>query len=190
MIRGIILAGGSGTRFWPLSSPSKPKQLLPLISEKTLLEQAISRIKPITDSIHISTSSLLAPIIKEIINEDMIIEPAKRDTAAAIGLCANQFAPEDILVFIPSDAHITPDEEFHKTIQQAIKHGNDNIVVIGIPPTHPSTAYGYIETESENKVVSFKEKPDENTAIQYLEKKLSMECRHVHSQSFHTIISF
>ncbi len=170
MIRGIILAGGSGTRFWPLSSPSKPKQLLPLIFKKTLLEQAISRLKPIVDSIHISTSLLLAPAIKSITDENLIIEPDKRDTAAAIGLCATQFAPEDVLIFISSDAHITPDKEFHKTIQQAIKHADSNIVVIGIPPTHPSTAYGYIETSPENKVVSFKEKPDEDTAIQYIQK--------------------
>ncbi|MAH49496.1 mannose-1-phosphate guanylyltransferase [Candidatus Pacearchaeota archaeon] len=170
MIKGIILAGGTGTRFWPLSRPDKPKQLLPLISDKTLLEQTITRLQPAVDNMYISTNPNLAQIMKNIVNTEFILEPEKRDTAAAIGLCAINFEADDILVFIPSDAHVYPDEEFQKTIKQAINLADSDIVVIGIPPANPATAYGYLEVGQENKVISFKEKPDKETAVEYVKK--------------------
>jgi mannose-1-phosphate guanylyltransferase len=175
MIRGVILAGGSGKRLWPLSRENKPKQLQKLFLEKTFLESAVSRIAPVVDSVSISTGQSISSEIKTIFpNTKLIIEPSRRDTAAAIGLCAINFEENDVLVFTPSDAYISPDYEFVRTIQRGIsmvdKEGG--IVVVGIKPTFPSNQYGYIEPANDRstKIVSFKEKPNEDTAKKYVMK--------------------
>lgn len=168
MIQGIVLAGGSGTRFWPLSRKSKPKQLLSILSDVTLLEETIGRLAPVVDNVSVSTGKALQREIKKIIPNNLIVEPCMMDTAAAIGLCATQFDEEDVLVFVPSDHHISPAKKFHQTIERAIKKAKDSIVVIGIKPTFASIAYGYIQPGEKSKVKSFREKPKKATASRYV----------------------
>ncbi len=170
---GIILAGGSGKRLWPLSREKKPKQLLNLFEERPFLINSIDRLSPCVDEIVISTGKNLENEITKIIPEKkLIVEPERRDTAAAIGLCATQFSENDVLVFTPSDAYINPNTIFQKNIEKAITYAqnNDAIVVVGIPPNHPSTAYGYIETKGENKINRFYEKPSKEKAEEYIKK--------------------
>lgn len=170
MIRTVILAGGAGTRFWPMSRNNKPKQLLSLFSEKSMLEETIERSKPFSDSISISTGENLREPIENLKTEcKLIVEPCRRDTAAAIGLCATQFDENDTLVFLPSDAYIKENDLFAETIEEAVKLAEDAITVIGIKPNKVATGYGYLETK-DNSVVSFREKPDEDTAKEYVEK--------------------
>ena len=136
------MAGGSGKRLWPLSRENNPKQLLKLFMDKSFLERAVVRLEPVVDSTAISTGKNLENQIKKIFPKTkLIVEPECRDTAAAIGLCAIQFAPEDILVFIPSDAYINPDKEFQDTIKKAVSiaEKEDGIVAIGVKPANPTT---------------------------------------------------
>ncbi|MFW5746708.1 MAG: mannose-1-phosphate guanylyltransferase, partial [Nanoarchaeota archaeon] len=145
------------------------KQLLKLASDKTLLEQTMERVQPVVDSIAISTGRHLEDPIRQVAPDvQLIVEPDRRDTAAAIGLCATQFDDEDVLVFLPSDAYIHPAERFHEAIRRGVELAQQGITVIGIDPTHASTAYGYIETGEDDRVVAFREKPDEQTAKRYL----------------------
>jgi mannose-1-phosphate guanylyltransferase len=175
MIQGIVLAGGSGKRLWPLSREKKPKQLLKLFLEKTFIESSVSRISSVADKVSISTGQTISDEIKQILpNINLIIEPDRRDTAAAIALCATQFDSNDILVFTPADAYISPDYEFTRTIKNGINlvEKENGIVVIGIKPTFPSTQYGYLEPANDRstKIVGFKEKPNEETAKKYFSK--------------------
>ncbi len=171
MIRGIILAGGSGKRLWPLSREKKPKQLLKLFQSKTFLEESVERLLPIVDTVSISTGKNLVEEIKEFIpNARLIVEPERRDTAAAIGLCAINFKWDDVLVFTPSDAYITPTKEFQDTIKTAIKFAEDKggIIVVGIKPTSPSVNFGYLKLGLGNKVEKFCEKPTNEIATKYV----------------------
>jgi mannose-1-phosphate guanylyltransferase len=173
MIRAIILAGGSGKRMWPLSREKRPKQLLNLFLEKSFLAETISRFEPIVDSVLISTGKNLEKEIHAVLpKEKLIVEPERRDTAAAIGLCAVQFDEKDTLVFAPSDHFIEPVEKFRETIKKAaaLAEKEKAIVVIGVKPTGPATIYGYIEPDkkNKNKVLSFREKPTKEIAEQYV----------------------
>jgi mannose-1-phosphate guanylyltransferase len=173
MIRGIVMAGGSGKRLWPLSRENKPKQLLSLFSDKTLLQEAVSRIEPVVDSVSISAGKNLENQLKEIFPKtNLIIEPERRDNAAAIGLCTIGFGVEDILVFVPSDSYIDPNEEFQKNIKQAISiaEKENAVVVIGVKPTFPSTGFGYIEPMQGGRVKSFREKPAKEVAEKYVKE--------------------
>lgn len=189
----LIMAGGSGERFWPMSRKKKPKQLLSLFSEKTLIEESIERIPRFidSDSIFIITGGhLLEPIRKALPflpPENVIAEPAKRNTAPCLALGAaflqkkyeGSYGPEEIsIAVLTADQLISPVEGFHSTIKQAMEfvENNPSLCTIGIPPSRPETGYGYIETErqfssSEQvvKVSSFKEKPDIDIARAYVE---------------------
>lgn len=175
MIRAIILAGGSGKRMWPLSREKTPKQLLNLFLKKTFLENTISRFDTVVDSVAVSTGKNLENEIKRILpNTKLIVEPERRDTAAAIGLCITQFDEEDTLIFAPSDHFIEPVEKFRCTIKNAVALAEKEkaIVIIGIKPTSPAICYGYIEPDKNgsNKVLSFREKPKKEIAEVYVKK--------------------
>ncbi len=189
-IHAIILAGGSGTRFWPLSRETLPKQMLKIVGEDTLILQTIKRVSGVIppENIWIVTTKSQAQDIRFHIdslgplskNIRLIIEPFGKNTAPAIGLSAihiNQFSSkESITVVMPSD-HLIPDtENFISDLNIAIEAAkNGYLVTFGIRPTRPETGYGYIKCERRYaedikilKVERFVEKPDLKTAEAYL----------------------
>ena len=193
----IIMAGGAGERFWPLSRRKKPKQLLKLETNKTMLEQSIDRILPLIDvnDIYIITSELLLKPIRETLpmlpKENIIAEPFKRNTAPCLALgtsfiaakYAGHYSPNEISVAVlTADQSINPIEGFVETVNSALNfvENNNSIATIGIQPSRPDTGYGYIEvdepfnndkTGSEiKKIIRFHEKPSLEKAQNYIEK--------------------
>lgn len=189
MLVALIMAGGSGERFWPLSTPKKPKQLLKIFSKKSMIRETVDRILPIISSnkIFIATNILQSEEIKkelpEIPIENIIIEPLFKDTAAAIGYGAliieHKFKNEKIeVVVLASDHLIEKVEEFREIILISEKKVRENsiIVTLGIKPDKPEIGYGYIEIENSGvvklneiyDVKKFKEKPNKETAELYV----------------------
>ncbi|MHD0314653.1 mannose-1-phosphate guanylyltransferase, partial [Fusobacterium varium] len=193
MLTAIIMAGGSGERFWPLSTPERPKQLLKIFSEKTMIRETVDRILPIieAENIFIATNIIQAKEIEkelsDIPRENIIIEPAFKDTAAAIGysslIIENRFknklkdGEKLEIVILASDHLIKEEEEFRKIILIAAKEASENgmIVTLGIKPDKPETGYGYIEVKDDEielnsicKVKRFREKPSQELAESYL----------------------
>jgi mannose-1-phosphate guanylyltransferase len=186
----VIIAGGKGERFWPLSRKNYPKQFLPITSSNSMLYETIERLKGLVDldDIYISTRIDLALYIHKIVPEiplqNYICEPQPKDTAAAIGLATiyiNKNFPGSTIIILPSDHFIKEKEIFQEDLEIAVKIAKTTscLLTFGITPTRPDTGYGYIELgEIINKnysnpayeVKSFKEKPDLNTAKFYLEK--------------------
>lgn len=194
MLAAIIMAGGSGERFWPLSTPDKPKQLLNIFSDKTMIRETVDRIAPIIskENIFIATNELQVSAVEkelsDIPKENIIIEPAFKDTAAAIGystlLIENRFKDklrkgEKIeVVVLASDHLVRKEDEFREVIKLAAEEASKNgvIVTLGVKPNKPETGYGYIEVKEDNvlernkvyKVKRFREKPNQETAENYL----------------------
>ena len=186
-VYAIILAGGSGTRFWPLSRRKLPKQLLKLFGPGSLLKQTVARIKNFIppDRIYIFTNQLLRTEIRrrfpQIPSGQVVAEPAARNTAPTIGLAAQEVLrrdPEGIMVVLPADQVVTKPEEFRKAIGIACRcaETDGNSVIIGLKPTRPETGYGYIrvgdlvnraEGQTIHKVLAFTEKPDLPTARRF-----------------------
>lgn len=185
----LILAGGSGTRFWPLSRNARPKQLLDLFGTGTLLCQAIERLSGIvpTENIFILTNHLQEEEVRHqaaaLPAENIVAEPARRDTAPAVALGIGLIAarnPQANMIIIPSDALITNTPAFRSLAEDALSlAGRENaLITIGIKPTWPCPSYGYIERAGKledaklahncYEVVRFREKPDTATAEQYL----------------------
>lgn len=191
MIRNVvIMAGGSGERFWPLSRKNKPKQLLELTSSgKVMIAEAIDRIAPIIDydRIYIITGEHLKKPIEDALpllpKENIIAEPAKRNTAPCLALVAGILAKKNTeqqsIAVLTADQIIEPEDNFRATISTALDYVEKNKVIstIGIVPDRAETGYGYIEAgeklNTDNigiyKVKSFKEKPDLETAQKYLD---------------------
>ncbi|HHE45843.1 MAG TPA: mannose-1-phosphate guanylyltransferase [Candidatus Moranbacteria bacterium] len=184
----IILAGGVGTRFWPMSRKNKPKQLCKLLSSKTMLEETVERFKNYPkNKIYISTTKILEKPIREIFSdfpsENFIIEPACRDTAPAMGFVATYLAkkdPDEPIAFIPSDHKIGRVEKLLHCLEEAeqviLKTGK--LLDISVYQFSPSTTLGYTKIGKrimEKDGVEFyeflghKEKPDFKTAQKYLE---------------------
>ncbi len=184
----VILAGGSGSRLWPMSRSDVPKQFCKLTSDKTMLEETLDRFKKYpAEKKFIATT---APLAKEITNilpnfpkENIIIEPDRRDTAPAMGFNAVKLGLKDMdepIAFIPSDHYIGRVDEFLNCLEQAEKVINETgkLLDIAIVPTEPNTALGYTkigEKREERNEVKFyefaghKEKPDFKTAKKYVE---------------------
>lgn len=187
----LILAGGSGTRFWPLSRDSKPKQLLNLFGDTTLLNQTIDRLTGLIplENIIILTNQLqeqeVRVVASELPAENIFAEPAKRDTAPAIALGAGIIAardPEATMVVLPADQLIDDVDAFHSVMSDAIKTAaqTDALVTIGIKATWACPSFGYIERGNKatinglelehppHEVVKFREKPNIRLAEQFL----------------------
>lgn len=182
----IILAGGGGTRLFPLSRDCYPKQFLHVIGDKSLLAQTIERFLGLVeakDIIIVTNERYIFHVQSELktINAQeahIITEPMGKNTAPAIALAQSycqdvlQCDEDEILFVSPSDHLIKPIEDFQDLIRNAQDVAKDNIVTLGIKPTKPEIGYGYIEAEKNNnlakKVISFKEKPDLATAEEYI----------------------
>src|SRR5450432_1389402 len=172
----VILAGGSGTRFWPRSRKARAKQVLALDGERTMIQQTVDRLVPLAGpgDVWVITNEVLSKAIGAqlagVPTEHIVREPAARNTAPAAGLAAfliERTNPNAVLGMFPADHVIADLAEFHKVIGQAIDiaAAGENIVVIGVTPTRPETGYGYIETglslgDGSIKVRRFTEKPN------------------------------
>ena len=182
--RPIILAGGSGTRFWPRSRRSAAKQVLALDGERSMIQQTMDRLRPLAgeDKMWVITNDLLAETIAQQLDvlprERVICEPAARNTAPAAGLAAfllERMAPESVQGIFPADHVITREAAFVKTLRAAIALAveDENMVVLGIQPTHAETGYGYIETGEQLRdgimhVRRFTEKPNRERAEEFV----------------------
>lgn len=148
----IILCGGSGTRLWPLSRESFPKQFVPLIEGKSLLQVTLERVKDLGGQIICVANDEHRFLVQEAMEAvgtqgRQLLEPAGRNTAAAMACAALNARPEDLLLFLPADHHIPDAKGFLATVRQCAAAAQDGyIVTFGIAPSFPSTAYGYIET--------------------------------------------
>jgi len=181
----LIMAGGSGERFWPLSTKERPKQLLKLIDEqRSLIRMTVDRVLPIVppERIFVATNSVQAKAVYEelpmITNENIILEPAFKDTAAAIGfgsIIINRKYPDSTLIVLASDHLIKNEPDFRSCLSTAIEvaNANNSIVTLGIKPDKPETGYGYLETTEcyigePTRVMNFCEKPALETAVKYV----------------------
>jgi len=187
VIYGVILAGGRGERFWPLSRISRPKQFLRLASGKMMLEETIDRILPLIpmENIRIVTGQDMAPMVLDQINsvtdDNILTEPVGRNTAPAIGLAAAHLVKDDpdaIMVVLSADHLIRPAEKLLNILEagSSIAAAEDSLLTIGIVPTRPETGYGYIKLgelykqEADNLVhyvSGFTEKPRAAVALDY-----------------------
>ncbi|GFE61323.1 mannose-1-phosphate guanylyltransferase [Geobacter sp. AOG2] len=183
----VILAGGSGTRFWPLSRAARPKQLISITGDRTMLQRTVERVLPlnpkrilvITNRIQAEETELQLSGYKGV-PIDVIAEPSARNTAPAIGLAAAIIAAHDpagIMVVLPADHFIKDEEGLRETLVRA-RHAAHNgyLVTLGIMPSRPETGYGYIEADLELRgdgpfpVRRFVEKPPLEQAVRYLEE--------------------
>jgi mannose-1-phosphate guanylyltransferase len=183
--RPVILAGGSGTRFWPRSRRARAKQVLALDGERSMIQQTVERLNPLAglDKTWVITNEYLAQEIADQLEGmpagQIVQEPVGRNTAPACGLAAfliERQNPDAVLGIFPSDHVIADEPRFLKALQKgiAVAAAGDNIVVLGIEPTRAETGYGYIETgdytrdDSALHVRRFIEKPNQNRAEEFV----------------------
>ena len=182
----VILAGGSGTRFWPRSRKARAKQVLALDGERTMIQQTVERLVPLTDSaeIWVITNNLLDDLIAEqlpeVSREHILSEPAARNTAPACALAAfllEKTEPATVIGIFPSDHVVKNQARFVEVVRAgiALAASGDKIVVLGVPPTRAETGYGYIELGAEvegeiaaRRVKRFTEKPHAALAEQFV----------------------
>lgn len=174
-ITHVILTGGVGSRLWPLSRKSQPKQYLEIFEGKSLFEMTVERNSHLANSVmvvgnvdnHHLSSKVMEKSKTSYIN---IVESTPRNTAAAIAFAAFASNPDDVLIITPSDHIIDKMEDYNDSISQAIIKAKEGyIVTFGIIPTKPETGYGYIESKGD-EVLSFREKPNETTAKDFISK--------------------
>ncbi len=185
----VIMAGGSGTRFWPLSRKSRPKQFLSLTGDGPLLAATVGRLPPLAQLARIYVvcgpdhAAAVRRMIKKLPRENVIVEPCARNTAPCIGLAALHVArrdPKGIMAMLPADHHIARPDAFRTALSSAALLAQQGaIATIGIRPSRPETGYGYLKvgvriavrgkgSTQASKVERFVEKPDLATASRYL----------------------
>ncbi|MEN3041746.1 MAG: mannose-1-phosphate guanylyltransferase [Fervidobacterium sp.] len=178
----VILAGGSGERFWPLSTSQTPKQFLKLFSEKSLIRETFDRINYFVNlkDIFVVTNEVYAKQtydeLSELPKENVLLEPLKKNTAPACTFATLKANDGEIILIVPADHYIPDKETFWNSIEVGVKllEKEDGIITFGIVPTRPETGYGYIEvdsyiSESVARVKRFHEKPRYEVAVDYLE---------------------
>ncbi|MDZ4686963.1 MAG: mannose-1-phosphate guanylyltransferase [Planctomycetaceae bacterium] len=188
MLHVVIMAGGSGTRFWPQSRRRLPKQFLKIGTEQTLIQETAARCLPliappqlwvVAGAVHAAETAHQLP---ELPGEQVLIEPCARNTAPCIGLAAIQLLavdPEAVMLVVPADHVISPAEVFQQAVRDAVRFVTaqpDSFVLFGVKPDHPATGFGYIHRtattvtgeEALYRVAAFKEKPDPLTAAKYV----------------------
>lgn len=179
----VIMAGGSGTRFWPLSRVAKPKQFLPLTSARPLIFETLKRIEGLapTKNVRVVCGLTHAAQVRKALpslpKKNVVVEPQARNTAPAIALSVLEVTrvnPRGIIVVLPSDQHVADIASFQASIHEAVRAANEgSIVTLGIRPTRPETGYGYIKlgqplSGTARTVAAFVEKPDAATAVKYV----------------------
>lgn len=182
-IRPVILCGGSGTRLWPLSRKSFPKQFIPLVDGKSLLQLTVERLSALGPEAARAMLAVCGEDHRFLVQETLqgsgaqgrvLLEPAARNTAAAIALAALLAAPDDLLLVCPSDHHIPDSKAFADLVRRAVPAAAAGaIVTFGVVPSFPSTAYGYIEQgaarpDGGHAAAAFIEKPAADVAQQLL----------------------
>ena len=187
MLHAVIMAGGSGTRFWPQSRRTLPKQLLPLVSDQTLLQETFARCQPwipanrvrvVTNAVQAAESRRQLPDLPP---QNVLEEPCGRNTAPCIGLAAIDLLrddPEAVMLVMPADHAIRPPEVFRQAVERAVKivdQSPSTFVLFGVPPNYPAVGYGYIErgerrpdSDTAYNVRAFREKPDIDLATQFV----------------------
>jgi mannose-1-phosphate guanylyltransferase/mannose-6-phosphate isomerase len=181
----VILAGGRGERFWPLSRRHRPKQLLPLLSDRSMLADTLARLEGVAlpSDTFIITARDLAGAVRQaapsIPHHHVVGEPVGKNTAPAVALAAwwlRDAGPDAVIAVLPSDHRVEPADRFRSEIVRAAEMAlaREAIVTFGIPPTRPETGYGYIEAGDPvekgspfHRVKAFQEKPDSATAARY-----------------------
>jgi mannose-1-phosphate guanylyltransferase len=191
-IYALILAGGSGERFWPLSRRNRPKQLLRLVSERALLEETIGRLEGLVPSerilvlTNVDQEKAVRDLLKGFPKQNIIAEPAKRDTAAAVALGSGWVAARDhaaTMLVLPADHVIADRAAFQETMKTAAAAAEETgaLVTVGIKPTWACPGFGYIEQGEQvhlrgngkiavHRVVRFREKPNPDLAESFLRK--------------------
>lgn len=189
MLCALIMAGGKGTRFWPLSTEKKPKQFLNLIGDKTMIQMTVDRIRPIIpiERIFVCTGDSYVDLVKsqlpDIPEKNIIVEPEGRNTAPCIALSAmiiKKYYNDATMVVLPSD-HLIKDEDSFRNIlldgEKYLKENDKAILTLGMTPNRPETGYGYIKFSKDKtyinnneviKVDKFVEKPNLEKALEYL----------------------
>jgi mannose-1-phosphate guanylyltransferase len=184
-MKALILAGGTGKRLWPVSRRNNPKQFKPLLGEKSLVKTTYDRIRKgfKSEDIFISLNAeqrpgIIAELGKSVI-KNLIIEPEKKGTAAAIGLACARFKADDIIVTVNSDQFVNNIREYLRVLKQAeasVKTYPEHLILIGLKPSYPETGYGYIKlgrsidkigSDKLFEISAFKEKPNLPTAKRY-----------------------
>lgn len=186
----VIMAGGRGVRFWPMSRERRPKHLLDFFGSRTLIQETIDRIRPIIppERIYVVTSTSHANELfcqlPEIPQANILVEPMGRNTAPCIGLAAltlMKIDPEAVMVVLPADHRISSEERLRQVILTAADAAENGktLVTIGIPPTGPATGYGYLEQGSLKEIIdgvsvhhvqSVREKPSAEQAGEFLSR--------------------
>lgn len=188
MLYAVIMAGGSGTRLWPLSRKTQPKQALRLIGDRTMFQHAVDRLAPLfpSERIFVVTNAQLAEVLRpqapELPAENFILEPSPRDSAPAAGLVAvhlRQRDPDAVMAVLTADHFIADTAQFRAVLAAAEQvAGEGTIVTLGIKPTYPATGFGYIQLGDAQEIVDgfrvyssggFTEKPDLRKATHFLE---------------------
>ena len=192
----LIMAGGEGKRFWPLSTKDNPKQFLKLLGDKSLIRQTVDRILPLTpiERVFVVTVEAYAEEtlkhIPELPPENLILEPEGKNTAPCIVYGSLRIAsldPESVTAVLPADHAIGDEDQYRKVLEFAyqastyeLDGGETPLITLGVKPTSPETGYGYIKSGSDEvvssnglkayKAVKFTEKPDHNTAMRFLDE--------------------
>jgi mannose-1-phosphate guanylyltransferase len=171
----VILTGGVGSRLWPLSRKSQPKQYLELFEGKSLFEMTLDRNSHLVDQVMVVGNVDNCHLSKKVLDKSQtayidIVEATPRNTAAAIAFAAFAAQPEDILIVTPSDHIIEDSVAYDTAVKDAITKAQDNyIVAFGMVPTKPETGYGYIQYRGDT-VLAFREKPNKATAIDFISR--------------------
>jgi mannose-1-phosphate guanylyltransferase len=183
----VVLAGGVGSRFWPLSTPDRPKQLLPLVGDKPLLEESVRRLKPLVDPsrVLILTNATLKSAVERLLPDvpahNVIAEPRAGGTAAALTWGAQEIlrrdGPEAVMVSVHADWSVGNPDRFVKTLAAAARVAASHraLVTVGVVPSRPDPGFGYIEPGEKvesgvRRVARFVEKPDRTRAAQMIER--------------------
>lgn len=190
MVYAVIMAGGSGSRFWPKSTKKLPKQFLSLFGEGTMIQNTAHRINPLIpqERILVVTNDNYVDIVKEqlpeVPHENIVGEPVAKNTAPCVAIAAEMLYkkdPEAVMVVLPADHHIEDPKSFNEYLKAAIEKAQSEkaLVTIGINPSRPETGYGYIHGQNSSSeefngksihpVKAFKEKPDKKTAQEFLD---------------------